>query len=422
MDIKRRDFIAKGSLVTAAATAATTGVGTLVAQAQTRGGPPAAAAAPTFAPDGRPDGVHKINIINLLDLQDEAQKVLNNASFTYIASGSGGEWTRDENRAAYDRVQILPQPLSGVGDVDLSVTLLGQKMSLPVFIPPMGGQGQGHVTAEVGTSTGAYGARTLMITSHVSNSPLEDIAKANPGPKFFQLYFPNDLGYAREVLHRAKDAGYNAIVATVDDQVAYPREQNAKARGVVSTVSINPGPAPGSGRPVLTQGNRPIAITDRAAAAAAMSKKVNITLDDLVWIKKETGLPVVVKGVVSPKVANAAIARGIDAIYISNHGGRSLDTVPGTLTQLPRVAEVVKGRVPIMFDGGIRRGTDVFKALALGATVVGCGRPVFFGLAVGGSLGVQSVIDYLRETLTISMQLAGTRDVKAITREYLTHV
>jgi lactate oxidase len=255
----------------------------------------------------------------------------------------------------------------------------------------------------------------LMISSHVSSNSLEQIAEVGNPNRWFQIYFPEDRGYASEIIHRAKAAGYTAIVATVDDQVAFPREQNMRAAQIASTQ-----PRPAAPRGAMGPGNASLTIADPRAAARARAKKVNVTFDDLVWIKKEVGLPVIVKGIVSPKIAQSVIAHGLDAVYVSNHGGRALDTVPGTFTALPRVADAVKGRVPVIFDGGVRRGTDVFKALASGADLVGCGRPIFYGLALGGSLGVQSVLEYLKENLTLTMQLAGTPNVKAITRDYLT--
>jgi isopentenyl diphosphate isomerase/L-lactate dehydrogenase-like FMN-dependent dehydrogenase len=148
-------------------------------------------------------------------------------------------------------------------------------------------------------------------------------------------------------------------------------------------------------------------------------RKVDLNFDDMLWIKQETGLPVVIKGVMSPKTAADAVERGIDAVYVSNHGGRALDGVPAAITQLPRIADAVRGRVPIVYDSGIRRGTDVFRALALGANVVAAGRPVLYGLALGGHMGAQSVLEYLRDDLSIVMHLAGTPNIKAITRDYI---
>jgi lactate oxidase len=235
---------------------------------------------------------------------------------------------------------------------------------------------------------------------------MEEIASHNPGPKWFQLYVPKDRGVTRELLQRAKAAGYTAVAPTVDNLFGYPREENIR----------NAFRPPSS----LGKGNAPRSITDPAAAIAALNnRKRDLNWDDLEWIKAEGGLPVIVKGVLSPKVAANALRHGMDAVWVSNHGGRAFDGVQATISALPRIAEAVEGRVPIIMDSGIRRGIDAFKALALGATVVGCGRPVLYGLALGGALGAQSVLEYLRDNLALVMRLAGTAAVKDISTENL---
>jgi isopentenyl diphosphate isomerase/L-lactate dehydrogenase-like FMN-dependent dehydrogenase len=270
----------------------------------------------------------------------------------------------------------------------------------------MGSHGLAHVSKEIGTAEAVAAMGTLMVLSMQSNISLEDVAKANPGPKWMQLYFPADRGYAREVIMRAKAAGYTAIVPTVDSTLAYPRENNIRNNFRIPVS--------------LGKGNAPLDEKDPVKAAQIMSRrKIDLNWDDMLWIKQETGLPVVVKGVMSPVTAMQAVERGIDAVYVSNHGGRALDGVPASISVLPRIADAVKGRIPIVFDSGIRRGQDVFRALALGADVVACGRPILYGLALGGNLGAQSVLEYLRDDLYIVMQLAGTPNVKSITRDHI---
>jgi isopentenyl diphosphate isomerase/L-lactate dehydrogenase-like FMN-dependent dehydrogenase len=270
----------------------------------------------------------------------------------------------------------------------------------------MGSHGLAHVSKEEGTAKAARAVGTLMLTSTQSNLSMEEIAAANPGPKWFQLYYMKDRGIVRELAQRAKAAGYTAIAPTIDNLFGYPREENIR----------NDFRPPRS----LGKGNVPRSIPDFAKADAAMNdRKRDLTWDDLEFLKKESGLPIIVKGVLSPKVAAAALKRGMDAIYISNHGGRAFDGVQATVSILPRIADAVEGRVPIILDGGVRRGTDVFKALALGANVVACGRPVLYGLALGGALGAQSVLEYLRDNLAVVMRLAGTSSVAEISRENL---
>jgi isopentenyl diphosphate isomerase/L-lactate dehydrogenase-like FMN-dependent dehydrogenase len=277
---------------------------------------------------------------------------------------------------------------------------------MPIISPPMGSHGLAHMSKEGGTAKAAHAVGTLMVTSTQSNLSLEEIAAANPGPKWFQLYVPKDRGYLRELLQRAKAAGYTAIAPTVDNVYAYPREENIR----------NAFRPPAS----LGKGNMSKAVSDPKEKTRLLNdRKRDLNWEDMDFIKAESGLALIVKGVMSPKVAATAAQRGLDAVYVSNHGGRAFDGVQATIDALPRIADAVEGRVPIIFDSGIRRGTDVFKALALGANVVACGRPVLYGLALGGTQGAQSVLEYLRDNLTIVMRLAGTRSVADISTDYL---
>src|SRR5262245_54191488 len=403
MDIQRRDFLLSGTLAAAATVSAT---GPVLAQAAP---PPEAGMQqppPSTAPYKGSELNGKIKIINLIEIEAEAQKVLPVGGFGYISSGSGSNWTRRENMAAFERVQIDPQPLNGTSRVDLRTTILGSQLSMPIAVSPAGSHGLAHVDKEAATAKAAAAVGTLMMTSTQSNLSMEEIAAHNPGPKWFQLYVPNDRGITKELLQRAKAAGYTAIAPTVDNLFAYPREENIR----------NEFRPPRS----LGKGNAPRSITDPAAAIAALdNRKRDLNWDDLEWIKAEAGLPIIVKGVLSSKVAAAAVKRGMDAVYVSNHGGRAFDGVQATFTALPRIADAVEGRVPIILDGGIRRGADVFKALALGANIVAFGRPVLYGLALGGSQGAQSVLEYIRDNFALVMRLAGTSSIKDITADCL---
>jgi lactate oxidase len=397
----RRDFLLSGTIAAAAA-ASVTSSSQVLAQAQTE--PGVTPERPNVPYEGSKLN-RKLQIVNLLDLEGEAQKVLPSGGFGYISGGSGANWTRRENTEAFSRVQIEPQALSGVTKVDLATEILGSKLSIPVFIPPMGSHGRAHVEKEAATARGAAAVGTLMTTSTVSNLSLEEIASHNPGPKWFQLYVPSDRGYTRELLQRAKAAGYTAIAPTVDNLWSYPREENIRS-GFVTPATLG-------------MGNTPRDVDFKTGLKMIRARKRDLNWDDLAWIKQEAGLPVMPKGVMSPKVALQAIKVGLDAVWVSNHGGRAFDGVQATITMLPRIAQAVDGRVPIVFDSGVRRADHVFKALALGANVVGCGRPVMYGLALGGAQGVQSVLEHIRDNLTIVMRLAGTRNVKEITKDYL---
>jgi len=406
MDVQRRDFLFTGALAATAVAAAAT-----PARAQAPAGPGQERGGSVRPGDEKVvyEGgkeVKKLKIVNTAELEIEAEKILPKGGYGYIFGGSGAEYTKAENLRAMQAVGIEPHFLAGVLKPDLSATILGHKLPFPIMIPPMGSHGLAHVSKEIGTAQAAAAVNTLMMLSMQSNVPLEDVAKAHPGPKWMQLYFPADRGYARELILRARAAGFSAIVPTIDSTLAYPRDNNIR----------NDFRIPVS----LGKGNAPLEEKDPVKAAQIMGRrKVDLNWDDMLWIKQETGLPVVVKGVMSPVTAMQAVERGIDAVYVSNHGGRALDGVPAAITVLPRVADAVKGRIPIIFDSGIRRGQDVFRALALGADVVACGRPVLYGLALGGSLGAQSVLEYLRDDLYIVMQLAGTPNIRSITRDHI---
>ena len=396
MENSRRNFMLSG-----AALAGSLSAGRAFAQAS----PGEEMARPATAYEGS-KASGKLNIVNLFDLEPQAEKILPAGGFGYISGGSGSNWTRAENLRAFERINIEPQSLSGVSKIDLTTSILGSKLSMPIFIPPMGSHGLAHVLKEEASSRAAAAAGTLMVTSTQSNLSLEEIASFNPGPKWFQVYVPSDRGYLRELMQRAKAAGYTAVAPTVDNNFAYPREENIR----------NAFRPPSS----LGKGNMPRTIADKAAAEAAFEgRKRDLNWDDLEFMKKEFGGALIVKGVMSPKVAAMAVQRGMDAVYVSNHGGRAFDGVQASIDALPRIADAVAGRRPIIFDSGVRRGGDVFKALALGATVVGCGRPVLYGMALGGTAGAQSVLEYLRDNLTIVMRLAGTAKVADITRDYL---
>jgi isopentenyl diphosphate isomerase/L-lactate dehydrogenase-like FMN-dependent dehydrogenase len=231
---------------------------------------------------------------------------------------------------------------------------------------------------------------------------MEEIAAGSPGPKWFQIYFPENRDYARELLQRAGGSGFSAVVVTVDSTTFSNRERPIRL-GI-------PAPNLGTGNGVRTAGIN---------AETAMRLKVDLGWDDVEFCRKETGLPVIIKGVLTPELAAEAVRRGCEGIWVSNHGGRALDNTSPSIAALPRIAEAVAGKGLIIVDGGIRRGQDVFRALALGADVTALGRPLLYGMALGGAQGVQAVYDHLRTELHMVMQLAGTPDIKSITRDYI---
>ena len=399
MDRKRRDFLS------ATAMAATlSAAGPLLAQKvpgmpeeeEPQQSPAPAKSAPVY---NAPNEIKRPEFYNLRELEGLAEKIIPAGGFGYIASAAGDEWTKRENELAYKRVTVTPRYLSGYDDSDMTTTLLGAKLAMPIITSVMGNHGLAHVTAEAGTAKGTDAAGTIFTSPSGSSVALEEIAKASPGPKWFQIYLPEDRGWATELLQRAKAAGYLAVVLTIDGVVYSNRETDRRNK------FVSP----------LRPGNNP---KDNNTVNRRM--KPNLGWDDVAFIQKVTGLPVVLKGVLAPEMAVEAVERGCGAVQVSNHGGRNLDDVPASLTVLPRIADAVGRRIPIIVDGGIRRGQDVFKALALGANAVAIGRPVMYGLALGGWMGVRAVHEHLREELEITMRLAGARTIPEITRRFIT--
>jgi L-lactate oxidase len=344
----------------------------------------------------------RITVINLRDLEVEAKKILPPYSYAYISGGSGDEWTMRENEAAFNHWVIEPHFLAGVKTPDLTTNILGSRLSLPAITAPMGGQGMAHAQKEVPNVKGTGAAGTMFVDSSVSNLSMEEIAAASDGPKWFQIYYPATRDYARELLQRAKASGYTAIVVTVDGTTFSNRERTTRL-GV-------PSPNLGAGNGVKTPG-----IDTRTAG----DLKVDLNWDDVAFCQKITGLPVIIKGILTAALALESVKRGCAGVWVSNHGGRAIDHTAAAIDALPPIVQAVSGKALIIVDGGVRRGQDVFRALALGADVTAIGRPVLYGMALGGAQGVQSVYNRLKAELQMVMQLAGTASIKAITRDFV---
>lgn len=333
----------------------------------------------------------KLDVFNIDLLEEQAKQVYGHGTYVFVANGSGKMWTLAENQRAWGDFVFTPNRMGGVvrDQIDLSVELLGVKLPHPLVITPFGSHGLHHPLAEVATAKGIAMSGGLLIVSSASTASMEDIARASEGPKWFQIYLTADDGVNRGLLERAKAAGFQAIVLTID---------------AIGQGSSDEYQRLGKPRPWLPYGNFP--------DARQPPFKTDLGWKDVETIRNITGLPVVVKGVTRPEDAKAAISAGAGAIQVSNHGGRALDGTPASISVMPSIAEAVKGTVPLILDSGIRRGTDVVKALALGADAVAVGRPVMFGLALGGASGVDSVIRFLhRETVDTALHCGVNRIV-----------
>ncbi|GMM13940.1 lactate oxidase [Lactobacillus amylovorus subsp. animalium] len=351
------------------------------------------------------DRDEKISMINVDELEERAKKVMPEGAYYYIASGAENEWTWRANTSAFNHYQIVPRALTDMDDPQTDTEFMGMKLKTPIMISPIACHGIAHKDAEVATQKGAAAAGALFSSSTYANKSVEDIAAAAPeAPRFFQLYLSKDWDFNKMVFDAIKKAGYKGIFLTVDALVSGYREANLR------THFTYPVPLDFFTRYLGGKGE------GQSVAQMYASSAQKIGPEDVARIKKESGLPVFVKGVMCAEDAYKAIGAGADGIYVTNHGGREVDGAPATIDVLPEIAKAVNHRVPIVFDSGVRRGSHVFKALALGADIVGIGRPYLYGLALGGPKGVESVINQLNTELKIDMQLTGCKTIDDIKR------
>ncbi len=347
--------------------------------------------------------------INLFDFEKLAESRVGRAAWDYYASGAGDEITLRDNHAAYDRIRLRYRVLRDVSQRDLSATVLDQRVSMPVLIAPTAFHGLACPDGELATARAAGAAGTIMMLSTLSNTALEDVAQAAAGPLWFQLYIYKDRGATADLVERAGAAGFGAIVLTVDAPVLGKRERDIRNRFALppDLAVQNLAPA-GMGAIPPSQGSG-------LAAYFASLLDASISWKDLEWLRSATRLPVLVKGIVRGDDAQRAVELGASAVIVSNHGGRQLDTAPPTINVLAEIVQAVDGRAEVLIDGGIRRGTDVVKALALGARAVLLGRPILWGLAVDGQAGVCRVLDLMRAELDSAMALCGCASLADIT-------
>lgn len=340
--------------------------------------------------------------LNLAEYEAAARERLPRMVYDYYAGGADDEVTLRGNRAAYERLLLRPRVLVDVGHVDTSLELLGEPLQTPVLLAPTAFQRLAQSDGELATARAAHavGAR-MVVAGTLCTTALERIAKATPDPLWFQVYVFRDRDLTRALVERAVAAGYRALVLTVTFPVVGNRERDAR-NGFTLPPGVEMANFDG-----LLQSRFPGARGSGLAAFVGEQFDPSLTWEAVDWLRAEYPLPVLVKGVVTPEDARLAVEHGAAGVIVSNHGGRQLDTAEPTLLALPRVVEAVGGRVPVLVDGGVRRGTDVVKALALGARAVLIGRPYLWGLAVGGQAGVERVMWLLRDELERAMALLG---------------
>lgn len=374
-------------------------------------------------------------ILNIDDYQAAARRRLPKSVFDIIDGGAADERTLHRNRNAFDQIALRPRSLGNASERDLSTTVLGEHVSMPVLLDPAGFARMAHRSAELAVARAAAAAGTIYGVSTVTSFPLEEVAQASSGPKWFQLYPPADRGACIELIDRAKGAGYSALCVTIDGAVGGNRERDRRNQ-VSVPLKITPAMvAQGALRPRWaldflrggagrgSQGlkysesqsfrrNKSIAEAGLAIAATARS----VSVEEIVAIREHWSGPLVIKGVHRGDECEQMLDLGADAFVVSNHGGRQLDGVLSSIEVLPEVVAAVNDRAEVFIDSGFRRGTDVVKALALGARGVLIGRPYLFGLAVSGEAGVTGVLEVFRREIDNTMALLGCSSLHELDR------
>lgn len=345
--------------------------------------------------------------LNCREYEALARETLTQPVYDYYAGAAGDEITVRENEAAWTRVRLLPRVMVDVSRIDLRTTALGQPLSMPVMTAPCALNALAHADGELAVARAVSAEGIGQVLSTLSSYPLEEVAAAAPAPRWFQLYCYRDREITRELVRRVDAAGYAAICVTVD----VPRPGN-RERDLRNNFRV---PAH------VRAANFGAAIEDTGDGSALLNYisaqfDPSLTWEALSWLRNITSLPIVVKGVLAAADARLAVEHGANGVGVSNHGGRQLDTVVSSCDALPAVVDAVGSSAEVFVDGGVRRGTDVLKALAMGARAVLVGRPYLWGLAVDGERGVRRVLTLLRDDLSLSMALAGTPTVASVGR------
>lgn len=364
---------------------------------------------------GSPDDVLPVAApLNLAEYEAEARARLPRMVYDYFAGAADDEVTLRSNRTAYEDIRLRPRVLVDVSRIDTRVELLGRTLPFPILLAPTAFQRLAHPDGELAT---ARAARALdapfVMAGTLSTTTVEDTAAAIGGPFWMQAYVYRDRALTEQLVHRARAAGCTALCLTVTFPVAGNRERDVR-NGFALPPELDMANFRG-----LDQARFPGTRGSGLAAFVAHQFDPSLTWETVEWLREAAGIPVLLKGVVTADDARLAVEHGAAGIIVSNHGGRQLDTAEPTLHALPRVVEAVAGRVPVLVDGGVRRGTDVLKALALGATAVLIGRPYLWGLAVDGQAGVERVVRTLVAELERAMALTGRRSLAELDRELL---
>ncbi len=353
------------------------------------------------------------SVLTLDDFELLARDRLSEMAYAYLAGGAGSEVTVAENRAAFNRIRLYPRVLVDASQIETGVTLFGRDYPFPILLAPTGYHMLFHPEGERETVEGANLGEATLVASLFSSVRFAKLSSLAKRPLWFQLYIQNDREFTKDIVEEVLSAGCEAICVTVDEPLNGPRDREFRA-GFKLPAGIERANLARLGSSIAAGSHRP---SGRNIYSATHG--YDVTWKDIDWLRRIVPARVLLKGVLHPADARRAVEAGCDGVIVSNHGGRSLDTVPATIDALPPIVQAIEGRVPILLDGGIRRGIDIFKALAKGAAAVLIGRPYIYGLAVGGSSGIARIIEILRTELEMTMGLAGCPRLSEIGEQFL---
>lgn len=341
------------------------------------------------------------DLVSLKDYERYAKKIMDLNSLAYVCSGAGDEVTYRKNEESFQEIYLEANTLEDLSGANTKIELFGQTYENPIFLAPVAYQKLVDINGEIATAQASNAMNCCMCVSSFSSSTLEDISSVSSSPLWFQLYIQPEMSVNLELIKKAEKLGYKALVITIDAPISGIR--NVEQRfgfslpNDVSAVNIN----------------NPFQSNNQYENVFDIVKNFP-TWKDIEFIKNSTNLPVILKGITSVSYAKKALEIGVDGIVVSNHGGRTLDTLAPSIKVLPKISKVINGKIPILFDGGIRRGTDIIKAIALGADAVMIGRPIMYGLATAGALGVAHTLKILKEELEIAMIFTGCKDIESL--------
>ena len=366
-----------------------------------RGQDPEAAPRPIHQPDRIPPFEE---LVNAFEYEEVARKILSRPLYDHIAAGAGGESTLRRNREFFDRITFRPRMLVDVSQMDLTTELFGEEMFAPILVGPTANHRRVHAEGELATAAGAAAAKATMILSHRSSVPVAEIAGKAGRPFWYQVVLEQDSNLTRDAIKGAVDSGAKVVCLTVGNAYQPVLGRDVHNRYVKT--------APAASGDASAKGANPVWPPHPSRLNLQSSPKLSWDLLD--QIKEWAGVPVILKGIMSPDEASEAVSNGADGIVVSNHGGRVIDGAPATIEMLPKIADEVRGRVPLLVDGGFRRGTDILKGLALGADAVLLGRPVLWALAGYGAAGVQKLLEMFQSELALAMGLSGKPNLASI--------